>query len=78
MLSIIADESSAFILSPSSFIKGADLLQHSHIPFAKFKTQATTSGLRTYLVEEVCDFLGFLDPKGGNFFAFLRELITSF
>ena len=65
-------------VSPSSFIKGADLLQHSHIPFAKFKTQATTSGSRRYLVEEVSDFLGFLDPIGGIFFVFLRELTTSF
>ena len=46
---------------PSSLLKGAGFLQHSQMLFAKFKIQATTSGSRTYLVEEVWDFLGFLE-----------------
>ena len=55
---------------------GAGWLQDSQIPLAKWVTHAATSWSRSYLVDAVFDFFGFLDPIGGFVFGFLSASET--
>jgi hypothetical protein len=65
------------IRSAPSLRNGDAFPQHSQTPFAKSKTHATTSALRTYCEVIISVVRGFWLPIGGERVFFLRMLETS-